>query len=200
MGNMSRLEAVNRILRGAGEQPVSSLSGDAVDIAIAESILDEVLVHYQNGLHCSTITKEHIPDSSGNINLPVNTVRVTPVLSHTGKDYEARGRTPTLLYDLENDTNVFTENINLRLTVSLSFEDLPTLHQYAVADLAARQYQQDSVGDPALDRALSERALRSVAASQAEDARSKRRNILNGADAASTQAARRSYRYIHGYY
>ena len=41
MGALSKLEAVNRILRSAGEFPVNTLASTSNDTLLAEQVLDE---------------------------------------------------------------------------------------------------------------------------------------------------------------
>ena len=169
--SFTRLLAVNRILRGAGEQPVSSLTEDGInDTAIAEAILDETTAEYQkDGLTVNTEYVTYTPDADGFIVLPINTLRADG--QSDSDQYTVRGYQPKKLYDLENNTYVFTEDVDLVLTQGLDFTELPVDIQFAIVDKAAMLYQMITVGDQGMHATLSQQALQSrITAKIADDA------------------------------
>lgn len=163
MSNMrfSRLTAVNRILMFAGEQPVNSLSDDGInDTALAEAALDQCTAEIQKeGLTVNTEIHTYAPDVEGNIYLPTGTLRVDAVKFN--RNVTQRGYQPTRLYDLDNNTYTFTDEIEINLVVGIAFEDLPMDIQFAIVDKAARMYQMITVGDTNMDQILAEQELRS---------------------------------------
>lgn len=168
--SFTRLLAVNRILRGAGEQPVSSLTEDGInDTAIAEAILDETTAEYQkDGLTVNTEYVTYTPDADGFIVLPINTLRADGQVD--SDQYTVRGYQPKKLYDLENNTYVFTEDVDLILTQGLDFTELPIDIQFAIVDKAAMTYQMITVGDQGMHATLSQQALQSrITAKIADD-------------------------------
>jgi hypothetical protein len=177
MGALSKLDAVNRILRASGEYPVSTLSvTGSNDVTLAIQTLDEVTLQCQmTGLNCNTVEKELLPDIDGRILIPDDTLAIDTVGTDYGRNIVQRGRTPTYLFDVDNNTDIFTIGtpLNVRITVSLSFESLPTAEQFEVTDQAARMYQMATVGEMAQDKLLQEIAFMSRAKSRAADMRSR---------------------------
>ena len=163
MANMrfSRLTAVNRILMFAGEQPVNSLSDDGInDTTLAEALLDQCNAEIQKeGLHVNTEIFTYTPDEDGFISLPSGTLRVD--CPKFNRNVTQRGYQPTRLYDLDNNTYVFTDDIEIEIVIGMAFEDLPADIQFAIVDKAARMYQMSTVGDVNMDAILSEQELRS---------------------------------------
>lgn len=177
MGALSKLDAVNRILRASGEYPVSTLAvTGSNDVTLAIQTLDEVTLQCQmTGLNCNTVEKTFLPDVDGHIFIPDDTLAIDTVGTDYGRNIVQRGRTPTYLFDVDNNTDVFTIGtpLNVRITVSLSFESLPTAEQFEVTDQAARMYQMATVGEMAQDKLLQEIAFMSRAKSRAADMRSR---------------------------
>ena len=177
MGALSKLDAVNRILRASGEYPVSTLSvTGSNDVTLAIQTLDEVALQCQmTGLNCNTVTKQVLPDVDGKVWIPDNTLAVDTVGTDFGRNLVQRGRTPTYLFDVDNNTDIFTVGtpINVRITTALEFESLPTAEQFEITDQAARMYQMATVGEAAQDTLLQEIAFMSRAKSRAADMRSR---------------------------
>jgi len=177
MGALSKLDAVNRILRASGEYPVSTLSvTGSNDVTLAIQTLDEVALQCQlTGLNCNTVDKEVLPDINGRIWIPDNTLSVDTIGTDYSRNLVQRGRNPTYLFDVDNNTEVFTVGtaINVRITTSLEFESLPTAEQFEIVDQAARMYQMATVGEAAQDKLLQEIAFMSRAKSRAADMRSR---------------------------
>lgn len=177
MGALSKLDAVNRILRASGEYPVSTLSvTGSNDVTLAIQTLDEVALQCQlTGLNCNTVDKEVLPDINGRIWIPDNTLSIDTIGTDYSRNLVQRGRNPTYLFDVDNNTEVFTVGtaINVRITTSLEFESLPTAEQFEIVDQAARMYQMATVGEAAQDKLLQEIAFMSRAKSRAADMRSR---------------------------
>lgn len=177
MGALSKLDAVNRILRASGEYPVSTISvTGSNDVTLAVQTLDEVAIQVQmTGLNCNTVTKDYLPDINGKIYIPDDTLAIDTVGTDYGRNIVQRGRTPTYLFDVDNNTDVFTIGtpVHVRITTSLEFESLPTAEQFEVVDMAARMYQMATVGEASQDKLLQEIAFMSRARSRAADIRSR---------------------------
>lgn len=177
MGALSKLDAVNRILRASGEYPVSTLAvTGSNDVTLAIQTLDEVAIQVQmTGLNCNTVTKDYLPDINGRIYIPDDTLAVDTIGNDYGRNLVQRGRTPTYLFDVDNNTDVFTIGtpVHVKITTSLEFESLPTAEQFEVVDMAARMYQMATVGETSQDKLLQEIAFMSRARSRAADIRSR---------------------------
>lgn len=177
MGALSKLDAVNRILRASGEYPVSTLTvTGSNDVVLAVQTLDEVAIQCQlTGLNCNTIIKTVLPDSSGKIYIPDNTLAIDTVETDFSRNLVQRGRTPTYLFDVDNNTDVFEigKEVYVKISVALGFEELPTAEQFEITDTAARMYQMATVGEPQQDKLLQEMAFMSRLKSRAADMRSR---------------------------
>jgi hypothetical protein len=156
MAALPKLDAVNIVLgAGTGESPVSTLSSGLGDAELAERVLDEVDRDVQAiGFHCNTefsvtLTRDSVTNT---ISVPANTLSVDPAEDTEFEDLNITQRGGTL-YDLDNHTNVFTQNIQVDIVYKLDFEDLPYHIAYYIAQRAARTYQQRNLGSQVLDAA-----------------------------------------------
>lgn len=188
---LSKLQAVNIILRGAREHPVSSLDDDTTnETIIAEQVLDEwSLQHQAIGLFNNTFEQTLSPATVastgitiGDIILPPNTLSARswgPTMRHLIDAREDEGNLK--LYDLEDETFDFSAlaSITLLLILFLDFDDLSALQQRAVTDQAANEYQMAVVGSREMNRMLESRGLRSRAEAKAENIRKMRPNLFS---------------------
>jgi hypothetical protein len=179
---MTKLEAVNRILRAAREHPVSALgSSTENDTLMAEQILDEVLRREQmTGLHVNTAESSFTPDAATDrVELPVNTLQVKGWNQHADRNYFHREDAgATYLYDADESRFTFPddETVYVRITQALDFAELPLHHQFSIADQAAVEYQMATLGSTTLHQYLQGLAARSRAIARAYDMRSRPRN------------------------
>lgn len=178
MGQWTKLTAVNRILRGGGENPVSSLASTSGDALMAEAILDEVNLECQlSGLACNTEEVEVAPDVNGNVAIAANALHVE-AFNIPGKFVTVRG-VPPLLYNVTDGTNVFTESsIKMKIVSGLSYDELPFAQQVAIADEAAQRYQMLVVGDGGMNQVLMGIWQQSRARARAQDVRERRPNVF----------------------
>lgn len=178
MGALSKLTAVNRILRANSENPVSSLEADGVsDTDVAVAILDETTIAVQSeGTFFNREYKTLIPDASGMINLADNILDFLP-------DNEDYSRKVTIragkLYDLDNKTYVFSGPISGEATYFYEFEDLPTQIQLWIASSAAREYQARVIGDSGIDANLAKYEMEDRIRGKRWDAMSARPNFIS---------------------
>ena len=172
LSNLTRLEAVNRILRAAHEHPVSTLGlGGETDSLIAEQVLDEVNRRVQmHGLHCNTTETSFTPDTGNNnrVVLPINTASVRGWNEHAYRNYFFREVSGEFrLYDGDKDpaTDQFDDDnvVYVQITQVLDFEDLPFPIQFWIADEAAFEYAQAVLPSNSALGLLAQRAARSRA-------------------------------------
>lgn len=128
-----RLQAVNEMLEAIGDPPVDVLDpGGSSAEGQAEAILGRetrrVLGEGPSDLGgwvCNTLyRKRYTPDGNGHISLPdVTTIKVRENrYGWPSRPIVIRGERA---YDMENDTDVFTEDIFLDVVQDLSFDELP---------------------------------------------------------------------------
>ena len=144
----SRLDAVNTILRSAGETPVANLSDEAgVESVIAEQMLDDVDREVQSsGWSWNRIKKTLTRDTSDNIPVSDNIIRLD---GPEGSRYSVRGGN---LFDLVDAVSEFTSDVELTVVELLDWNDLPEQARRYITVKAARRYVDQQIGDPALSR------------------------------------------------
>lgn len=183
MGALSKIEAVNRILRAAGEFPVSTLNSTSNDSLLAASVLEEqTLYANMEGSLQNTIYTEITATEDGQFVLPDSLLHIETVGPDAGILVSTRGNNPTLLYDVVNNSTTWTNitKLSTQQVIRLEFEDLPTQQQFAVTDHASRIYQMQTVGDVNQDNLLIQQQMASEARSKQADARSRKANFLFG--------------------
>ena len=192
MGALSKLDAVNRILRAAGEYPVSTRAvTGSNDVVIAVQTLDEVTLQAQlQGLNCNTVITTVLTDSTGHIYIADTTLHVDTVGTDIDRNVVQRGRLPTYLFDVDNNTDIFElgSSLNVKMVSALTFDSLPTAEQFEVVDQAARMYQMATVGEALQDKLLAEIAFMSRAKGRAQNMRS--------LDASFTKNTKSNWPYI----
>jgi hypothetical protein len=140
----SYLQAINTMLSCIGEAPVNTLdSGLPTDAVIAQNILDEVIRETQargwwfNTLRGVTLQKQ----ASGKVAVPAN----YSTIDHDELNIVKRGG---YAYDLDNKTDIFTENIeDVEAVVLLDFPELPEpVRRYCIMR-ASRAFFERMVGE-----------------------------------------------------
>lgn len=194
MGTLSKLQAVNRMLRGSSEPPVESLTVSPTNESLlAENILDEENIYEQMaGLNVNTIIVNLIPDpTTTRIVLPDTTLNViggwwNEGVMDTDEDWPdnrdrrfvMRGFNPQELFDLDRNSFLFPDDdsVTIKYTLLMDFEELPTAQQFRIVDHASRLFQAAVQGDPNIDQILAGEQQISRAMGRAADMRSKRPN------------------------
>lgn len=151
---LTKLDAVNICLSSMGEPEVNSLDGVAVDAQMAASLIDETSMSVQaQGWHWNREVYKLSPDNNGNIVLPANTARIDSVNRSKTVDVVQRG---TRLFDVGNNTFVFTEPVEVEIYVILPYEELPLSAKQYIAIRAARLCQQRLLGTDTLDKFMAQ--------------------------------------------
>lgn len=190
MGAMTKLDAVNQMLLFAGEMIVSDLANNSgVDTTIAEFILDSKTLDYQQrGLAENQRIERVVTDSQGKIKIRTDAISVEMVdPPKSVSDGLLEGKPCRIvtrngyLYNLTDDTIYFdkTKNYDLMYVLEISWEDMDTPIQKAIATQAAREYQLMSGGDPGTDRYLALLEDKYVAKAKGADTKDKGYNIID---------------------
>lgn len=146
------LEAVNEMLRTIGESPVTTVESTdplPVDVEIALNALRFVNREVQaRGWHFNTEADYPLPrDGSGFVPIPTNALRVDTADEFSKYDVVVRGQR---LYDREEHTFVFPEDLKATIVFVLPFEDLPEPARNYITIRAARRFQAGQVGSQIL--------------------------------------------------
>lgn len=180
MALTTKLEAVNQILAGVGEPPVSSLHSGLVSAATALDKLDVVSKEVQEiGWFFNTETSLRLlPDSNGHLVLPSNTLRVDDV---NPSGVVQRG---LKLYDTRSHSYLFTQPISVDLVVELSFEELPQAARSYIVYRAKRIFQADYMSDTTLLQVQSQEEKEALYRLKQMDSETSDHNIFDNQDLA----------------
>lgn len=196
---LTQLEAVNIVLRGAREMPVSSLDTDTInEVLVALQVLDEHDLDIQSGgLYTNTFEIDFTPDeTTGKIDLSENIMYVRGWGKDMRRELNMVEEDGTWrIFDIENNTTVFDTgtDITIRLYMRLDFESgLTHKQQRWIVDLAAVEYQMVTVGSNSMHAMLSQRASRSRAAGRRENFNQMQPNMFNNSRSNMARAQARS--------
>ena len=177
----TELEAVNIILSGIGEAPISSFMEVTADVSVARNILAEVSREIQTeGWQWNTEDEYPLtPDAAkGEIKLPRSVIRVH-FREPDNRELTLRG---SRVYDRVNRSFTFPPGIRIlvTLTLLLPFEDLPEAARRYITLKAARVFQERTVGSGTLYDFQQADEARARALMLAEERRQDRPNLLKG--------------------
>lgn len=144
----TELNAVNLILRNAGETPVNSLSGEVpLEASQARETLIEVSEDVQSrGWYFNTEVYKLSPDNNGNILLPPNALSVRSEGASRSIPVTVRGRKLYNMTPLATG-DVFTGPMVLSIVFGLDFEELPAVARRYITLRAARVFQVRETSD-----------------------------------------------------
>jgi len=186
---LSRLQAINQMLTAHGEQIILVEVEGAGDYANCSAVLDaETTKVLAKGCFFNTDRKvELTPDVDGKIAVADNVLQIDPV--DPSLQIAQRG---AFLYDLDNQTDVFTKPVTVTRILNFPFEQCPFAIQREIVARAAMAYQRGYVGSAQLDAFAKDERLEAVADSHDAESDSDDFNILDNPDLAYLH--RRTYR------
>ena len=144
---ITELDAVNILLAAVGEAAVSSLeTATTVDVTQAKNLISNINREVQQkGWHFNT-EWDVVLSLDSDSRIPLG----TSVLSDYSptKLTTIRGREGSpFLYDLDNNTFIWTTSINDAVTITLlDFEDIPQTARQYITTKAARVFQEEIIG------------------------------------------------------
>lgn len=153
---MTDLEAVNRMLASIGQAPVNTLPTNGIgDAAKAAQQLLETARDVQSVGYCWNQDKAYVltPDADGAILLPVGTLDVDATAKTSNylvRRHPEKGQ--LALYDADNQTFAFEDEVEVNITWGFAFTDLPQPARTYIATAAARRFQAQVVSSTVLDR------------------------------------------------
>jgi hypothetical protein len=144
---ITELDSVNILLAAVGEAAVSSLeTATTVDVTQAKNLISNINREVQQkGWHFNT-EWDVVLSLDSDSRIPLGT-SVLSVYSPT-KLTTIRGREGSpFLYDLDNNTFIWTTAINDAVTITLlDFEDIPQTARQYITTKAARVFQEEIIG------------------------------------------------------
>lgn len=194
----THLDAVNVCLRAIGEPRVESLDTGLLDAEAASDDVNECsLILQSSGWHWNTERPTLTPDVDGFINLPANTLEVDTRDDDVLTDVVQRG---SRLYNVTDNTYVFTKDMKLTLKTYLDFDDLPIQAKIYVAYSAAALFQQRQLGTDTLNKDLTRHSARAWASMFAAEARVAQRNVNTSSWSTLRILERGSHSFSRGAY
>ena len=217
-GRMTKLEAVNVMLRSVGETPANSLTSGLPQASSAEAFLDDTNRRVQlRGWHVNTRYSFTLTKNADNeFPLPNNTLLSTPVdarqgfaqtravaQSNSGHLRSAprmnAAATRWVMYDMINDSETWTttayspSDMTVDLIELLNFIDVTPYLQYLILAIATRQFQKGDNQSLILHEFTTEdiRELEDLA--QSEDEELEQLNVLRDSPTMRDMVSRRNW-------
>lgn len=156
-----KLAAVNEILRALKQAPVTSLTDpENLNASLATGAIDDAVRNICNtGYYFNRALEKTLePTTDGTIAVPANTLSWEFSLPlDLNPRIETRG---DVFWNLETDSNQFTDPIIVNLRILLTFEEIPPLFQTWATMIAKRALVRDLKFDPRFDAMLAEEEIR----------------------------------------
>lgn len=178
---ITKLEAVNRMLKAINERPVSALNSGVPDAESAVSALDEVTKDVlAKGWQCNTdYNFRFVPNPDGLIVLPDTAYRIdatgqSAALSIAVRRYNGHA----CIYNVDKQTYLWTGPVWADVVWEMAFEDLTHELQAFITYKAARRFQKGSVQSVAIDKLLKELEDEAWAALQDAEGETENCNVL----------------------
>lgn len=176
---MTEIDAINRMLRYIGELPVPDTViidelEDGHEAKQARVILNETLREEQEERWWfNAMTLTFVPNLDGYIDLPYNLISLD---SEKGK-YMAEGGS---LYDTENETKLFTENVELNCLLEIAFTDLPDVFRTYVVLQASKHLHTYLNADSSTQKELEQKLQMQRIKVEREHLRQSKFNLIKG--------------------
>jgi len=179
---MNKIDAVNAVLRRIGLTPVSALDPGGLSVqAQAERYLDDAdLACQARGWHFNTRSNVTLTRNASNkISVPASTYRIDTMGTDGDKDVTVVGG---YLFDLENNTDVWSQDLVVTYVSKSAFTDLPqTFADYIISE-AAFLFNRSHKKDKDLDALLQAEVARRSSEARREDNDRSDVNVLNTQD------------------
>lgn len=156
---LTKIHAVNRILRTANVLPVSALdTGGSSMQARAEEILDEINIQVQSrGMQANTAKARDYSPTASQVQVSSDVLAVRGAGKDSHRNFTLRG---DKVYDLDLDTLTISAAITIDVVKLISFEDLPPAEKEYITNEAAIIYQRRWRGSPDQDTFLRDEAAK----------------------------------------
>lgn len=156
MATITKLEAVNRMLAAIKEQPVASVTGtgsDFVEMAIAKLELVSSIVQAQGWTFNTLYEVELTLGVDNTIEFPDNTLAI--IRAYSGRLLERVSEVNGKLFDVDNNTDEWTDNVTVDYIVKREWENLPFWIQNYIMAKSAQEFQMEVMGSKTADETLS---------------------------------------------
>lgn len=182
---MTELDAVRLMVRLSGKGDVTRLTGvDSTDLAgrAQRTLRDKSLMLQSRGWHFNSLRRVTLePDANGFIEIPTNYVYVDSDWCDILIDVTEFG---SRLYNLDDNTSVFTSSITVDAIFVMEFDCLPYwfknyVAHAAAADFVFNQTSEPSRGDLLRHQHITQLMLRAKGIADANNLRASDLTVLN---------------------
>ena len=183
----SKLEAVNVMMTAIGETPVNTItSATTTDVSIAVTILDNVSREVQSvGWHFNSDQDyKLLPNSSSQVELPTNCLRIDTSGTSQASDYVERSRK---LWDRKNHTFTITDaEVYVDIVWFLEFTEIPEAARRYITIRAARIFQDRMLASDLLHKFHQTDELQALSVLKEAEGDTRDHSIFNNYDVART--------------
>lgn len=178
---MTKIDAINRMLRYIGELPIpNDITVDELpeghEAVQARVILDETIREEQEeNWWFNKFNITYTPSTNGYITLPENVVSIQSTSTNT--KYLKNGND---LYDVTNQTKIFTDPVELIVRIEIGFDDLPDVFRTYVVLQAAKHLHTYLNGDETTQRELETKLAMQRVKVDREHLRQSKYNLIRG--------------------
>lgn len=177
LGAASELAAVNEMLAAIGESPVSDLVALPPSGETALSILRATSRDFQEEGHWFNSEDGYIlsPGVDGHITVPAEVLSLDEA-DATGMNLIQRGER---VYDLENRTYVFEDDVELAVVLHLEWDQIPSVARRYITAMATERFIDGFPGASGVTEARNRNLIRAKVAFEKAKLKAMDLNILN---------------------
>jgi hypothetical protein len=179
----SKLDAINSMLIGIGEAPVNTLNSGLQEAEVAEIVLNSISREVQSlGWAFNTDIRYTLsPNSSNNIELPSNALRVDTIKLKRDYDTDVIERDGKL-YDRTKNSFTFTASVEVDIIFLFDFGELPEIARQYITLRAGRKFQENIIGSGEMTQLQFKDEQQALFALRAADAENADFNIFDNYD------------------
>ena len=183
----TKLESVNVMMTSIGETPVNTITAaTTTDVAIAITILDNVSREVQSvGWHFNSDQDYQLtPNTSNQVELPSNCLRIDTSGASANNDYVERARK---LWDRKKHTYTLTDEIvYVDIVWFLDFTEIPEAAKRYITIRAARLFQDRMLASDLLHKFHQVDELQALSVLKEAEGDTRDHSIFNNYDVART--------------
>lgn len=192
---MTKLEAVNTLLRSIGTRPVTSVTVGHPDVVDAVAVLERwTKTCLERGWWFNIMRNTVLtPDANKFIHFPQSVIRFEYSDSHTRLKYPNIAKREDRLLNAATNSFQWDDSVTLDLYIELPWEDIAYSAQLYVMYSAAAEFVRDKIEDTAKEMKLEQKANTYYAELDAEEMRTVKYNMFDNPAIADVRRGRRPF-------
>ncbi|QMP18293.1 hypothetical protein phiV141_34 [Vibrio phage phiV141] len=192
---MTKLEAVNTLLRSIGTRPVTSITVGHPDVVDAVAVLERwTRTCLERGWWFNIMNSVELqPDANKFIQFPSNVIRFEYSDTCTRLLYPHIAKRENRLLNAATNSFQWKSSVTLDLYIDLDWEDLAYSAQLYIMYSAAAEFVRDKIEDTAKEMKLEKKAMDYYAELDAEEMRTVKYNMFDNPATADVRRGRRPF-------